>query len=132
MSYWYAILIFIVFVFWCLPGITQVKEKSVEEVTKRIKAVIEAGDITKEEGKARQQTGAGGSKTTFLLEGQLDMEGKNDTITYNVSPDKWNNRVFSANLGGSTRGESKYEQLEIYSGIFYFDRNLYFVRSNYQ
>lgn len=105
--------------------------------------------------RSQQQTGAGGSRTTFLLEGQLDMDGKNDTIIYNASPDdtreqrregeirtlkmglmryiletplaefidiqftepiadvvstdKWNNWVFSANLGGSTRGESQFE-----------------------
>jgi len=113
--------------------------------------------------RSQQQTGAGGSKTTFLLEGQLDMDGKNDTIIYNASPDdtreqrrqgeirtlkmglmryvletplskfvniqftepiadvvstdRWNNWVFSTNLGGSTRGESQYEQMELYSGI---------------
>lgn len=113
--------------------------------------------------RSQQQTGAGGSRTTFLLEGQLDMDGKNDTIIYNASPDdtreqrregeirtlkmglmryiletplaefidiqftepiadvvstdKWNNWVFSANLGGSTRGESQFESMEINSGI---------------
>jgi len=36
---------------------------------------------------AHQRTGAGGRQTTFFLEGQLDLEGINDTITYSSSPD---------------------------------------------
>ena len=34
-----------------------------------------------------QRTGAGGEHTNFYLEGQLDLKGVNDTITYSASPD---------------------------------------------
>ena len=34
-----------------------------------------------------QQTGSGGRHTIFFLEGQLDLVGMNDTITYTSSPD---------------------------------------------
>lgn len=34
-----------------------------------------------------QRTGSGGPRTIFYLEGQLDMQGMNDTLIYNSSPD---------------------------------------------